>query len=99
MPGPDELIDKSSPCPSKAAAGEIMWTRPSQRQEHVEQVRTGETLAIALDERAQLGSALSHFEREHGSPCNLEREALHGRKEIHRRSSGGAEFSGALLRG
>src|SRR5215211_8094519 len=92
MPGPDELIDKSSPCPSKAAAGEIMWTRPSQRQEHVEQVRTGETLAIALDERAQLGAALTHFEREHGSPGNLERKALQGCKEIQRCACGGAKF-------
>jgi len=69
--------DELRPAPAEARPGKIPRARPGERQDHVQQVRPCQRIAIFHHEVAQGCAVAVHPEREHGAPGYLERHPLH----------------------
>ncbi len=96
-PPSHETFEKRHPAAAEKAPGDIVRGRDADWQEHVEQVRAGEPDAVAPDPIAQRAAVRAHLQREHGSPGDLEREALNSREQVDGRAARGVEFGQKLF--
>ena len=86
------------PSLAKPRAGEILRSRPGQRQCQIEEVRPRQPLAILHHEIAQGGAVTVHPEREHRPPGDFERHALHDLAQVERPAIAPFEVSDGFIR-
>ncbi|GJE42555.1 hypothetical protein AEGHOMDF_1727 [Methylobacterium soli] len=85
----DDSVEKRSPFPAEARPREIEGRGQAQGQEHVEEMRSREALAVLRHEIAQGRPVACHPHREHGAPGNLQGEAVQSREQVDGTAGGG----------
>jgi hypothetical protein len=85
----DDLADQAEPSPAKTPARDIARRRDPGREQDLEWRGLREALAVILQQRAHARCKRLHVEREHRTPGDFDREALHMLGEIDLARLGG----------